>query len=246
MMNVKDLTKEQKQYIALGSIVAVAFVVIIVFGIKVSLSSISDAKMELNEFSDKIENAERALSKQDRIRKDFAETTQGLRGFLKDTPPNRNYYSWAMEIIYAKARMAGLEIDAIDEQARAGVPPSGAAGQPLVLESYSLRINALGSYEQLKGFLELIERDHPMARVVSVDISTGQGPETHGMQLVVQWPFSMNSVTEGWTTIDAKQQIAENPVSTIDDSAREESKKVPPPPPPRPGSSVVQPEESKE
>jgi hypothetical protein len=40
---------------------------------------------------------------------------------LGSLPPERNYYSWATEIIYDVARLVHLDVDAIDEQSNAAV-----------------------------------------------------------------------------------------------------------------------------
>ncbi len=245
-MSLKDLTKRQMQYIALGGMGAVVLAVIIVFGIRVSLSSTAMAKLELDDLMGKIESADLALSKQDQIRREFAESMGVLKAYLRDAPPSQNYYSWATEAIYAKARLANLEVDAIDEQARTGIAPEGEDGKTLKLESYSLRVTAHGGYDALKYFLELIEKDHPLARVITVDISTGTGPEIHDMQLVIQWPFNLGAVSDAWVDIVVKQQIIENPEPMEAGQQAASFKKMPVPPPPRPGSMTVKPEPSKE
>jgi hypothetical protein len=232
-MNFKDLTKEQKQHIALGGIVATALIVIIVFGIKVSLSSISVARLESNDVTGKIESADRALAMQSKVREEFAQTMRELKEHLQNIPPDRNYYSWATEIIYSKARLTGLEIDAIDEQTRSGIPSKGGNNKELKLESYSLRVTAHGGYETLKQFLELIEKDHPLARVTGVDISTGTDSEIHDMQLVIQWPFNLSVVTDAWASIDIKHPITEDPVPATANPEESGRPKMPPPPPPR-------------
>lgn len=236
-MNLKNLTKEQKQYMALGGIVALVLVAGVVFGIKLSLSSIEDAKLELSELEGKIESADLALSKQGRVRAEFAETMGSLKEYLRDAPPNQNYYSWATEAIYATARKTVLEIDAIDEQTQMPNKPAGDDDKPLTLEPYSLRIAVHGGYEDLKGFLELMEKDHPLARVVSVDISTGSGPEIHDMQLVVQWPFNLSTVADAWAGIAVQQEMVENSEPAEAGQAVTSTKKMPVPPPPRPTSS---------
>ena len=206
-MNVKDLTKEQKQRVVLGGIVAVALVAIIFFGIKVSLSSIAVARLELNDLTGKIESADRALAKGSQVRKEYGETIEELEAYLHGAPPVQNYYSWATEVIHERARQANLEVDAIDEQSRPGSPPSGGKDKALKLEPYSLRIVAHGRYEALKHFLELIEKEHPLARVVTVDLSTGSDPEVHDVQLVVQWPFNLGSVADAWPDMDKRKGL---------------------------------------
>ena len=208
-MSLKELTKEQKQYIALAALVAFGVVGGIVFGVKVSLSSIDKAKLELQELEGRIKGAQRSLTKQERMRSDFSETVDALKAYLKDAPPNQNYYSWATEVIYSIARKASLDVDAIDEQSQpGGVEPGD--DQTLAMESYALRITSHGSYEALKAFLRLIEEKHPLARVTAVDVSSGAEPEIHDIGLVVQWPFNLHSVAEVWDDIDAKKLAVEN------------------------------------
>ena len=99
-MKSSHLTKEQKQYAVLGALVVLTLVLIIGFGIKVSLSSIATAKLELLDISSKVEGAEHALDRQDQGRTALAASTEVLKEHLQDSPPARNYYSWATEIIY--------------------------------------------------------------------------------------------------------------------------------------------------
>lgn len=90
-------------------------------------------------------------------------------------------------------------------------------------------MTAHGGYEALKQFLGLIEKDHPLARVIGVDISTGTDPEIHDMQLVIQWPFNLSAVTETWANIDVKQQV----IPATGNAKEPAVKKMPTPPAPR-------------
>ena len=155
---------------------------------------------------------------------------------LKNIPPNRNYYSWATEIIYAKARLAGLEIDAVDEQTGARGSFNEEEEDAIKLEPYSLRITARSGFDDLKNFLELIEKDHPLARVTGVDISTGTTPEVHDIQLFIQWPANLRSITDAWESIAAKQQALRKPASKESGTEINASNNAPIPPAPRQGS----------
>ena len=142
-MSFTGLTKEQRLYLVLGGVVALILVVLIVFGVTVSLSSIGEAKLEMADLISKIESAEQSLDKHGYTKEKLAETSDELRGHLQNIPPKRNYYSWATEIIYATAHLADLEIDGIDEQN--GVTTNGAGVQEdktNKLESYSSRLRA--------------------------------------------------------------------------------------------------------
>ncbi len=156
-MSLLDLRKEQKQYLILGVVAAVILAVLIVFGIKVSLSSISEARLELHGLTEKIESADKSVSANHRNDAEFRSTITELKAHLAKIPPDRNYYSWATEIIYNEARMVHFEIDTIDENTIAAPADDPKEQDVVVLESYSLRINAHGGYENVKGFLQRID-----------------------------------------------------------------------------------------
>ena len=206
-MNITDLIKEKKQYVILGGVVAVVLVLLIVFGVRISLSSLGVAKGELEDLTGKIEGADRSLAKRYQSKEEFVETSAELRGHLQYFPPKRNYYSWATEIIYSTARLANLEIDAIDEQA--GSKKTNTEGKDaggINMESYSLRITSRGGYINIKAFLEQIEEHQPLARVTGVDICTGANADIHDVQLFIQWPFNLNAITEAWEAIAEQQE----------------------------------------
>jgi hypothetical protein len=206
--SLTNLTKDQRQYLVLGGVVAIILIVLIVFGVKVSLSSIGEAKLETSDLTSKIEGAERLLDKRDSTKKEFAETSDELRKYLKNIPPERNYYSWATEIIYATARLAELEIDAIDEQTGVSMDDTkGKDGNEIKLEAYSLRITAHGGFNHFKNFLERIEEDQPLVRVTGIDISTGAKFDVHDVQLFIQWPFNLGYITDTWGDIASKQEF---------------------------------------
>jgi hypothetical protein len=246
-MSLDSLTKEQKQYLVLGLIVAVALMVLVVFGIKVSLSSISEAKLELLELKGKIKIADRALEKRQKVSEDFHKTINALKGHMDDIPPDRNYYSWATEIIYDEARLTQLEIDAIDEMNIAAPPKENAEEKTIQLSSYSLRINAHGAYESVRHFLEQLRKEHPLVRVSGFEISSGSSPEIHDVQLFIQWPFNLGYITEAWENVATQEQTIESgspasekgsasgPASVNSaDAETPRPKKMPVPPAPRP------------
>lgn len=200
-MSLSDLKKEQKQYLILGVMVAVVVAVLIVFGIKVSLSSISEARSELDDLVGKIKAADKALSETHREEAEFRSTIAELTAHLANIPPNRNYYSWATETIYAEARKAGFEIDAIDEIVIAAPGDDSREQDKVELESYSLRITAHGGYENVKRFLKRIASNHPLVRVTGIEISTSSDPDVHNVQLFIEWPFNLGHIAEAWKSI---------------------------------------------
>ena len=231
-MNLKDLSKEQKQYLILGVVGAVVVLGAIVFGVKFSLSSIGVARVELQDLTDKIERADRSLSKNQRNETALFETISKLKAYLEKIPPDQNYYSWATEVIYGTARTAHLEIDAINESGM-GNPRRNAKGKSAVsVESYSLRIIAHGRYENIKRFLLEMSRKHPMVRITGLEISTGSLPEIHDVQLLIQWPYKLDRILESWENIPAKVSGVETAVK-IPETPTPERVKSPTPPAPR-------------
>jgi len=204
-VSFSDLTKSQKQYLVLGGIVAVGLVLLVVFGIRLSLSSIRTAKGELEEVSRKVEKADRSLARRVRTEKELAETSVKLSELLENLPPERNYFSWATEVIYSVARASELEIDAIDEQSGAS-KVKGKKASAIKLDSYSLRITARGGFLNVKAFLALLEQEQPLARITGADISSGSNPEIHDIQIFVQWPFNLSAITDALESIDARKK----------------------------------------
>lgn len=203
-MSLKGLTKEQKQYLVLAVIGGAILVVVAVFGIKLSLSSISEAKQELADLTTKIDSADRTLSRRKQTSGDFVRSMKILKQHLKNAPPERNYYSWATEVIYSRARKTGLEIDTIDE---INVPQSkpGKKKSSLQFESYSLRIMAHGGYNNTKMFIKQIKQGYPLVRVAGIDISKGSTPDTHDIQLFIQWPFNLGAIAKNWDSVESQE-----------------------------------------
>ena len=227
-MSFSNLSKEHKQYLFLGTIVAAALTILIVFGVKVSLSSITAAKLELQELSSKIESADRSVARNERTQDEFRETITMLKAYLETIPPDRNYYSWATEVIYDEARAVLFEIDAIDEIVMPEPAIVNAVQDRVEMESYSLRITAHGGYENVKQFLSSIAENHPLVRVTGIEISSGERPEIHDVQLFIEWPFNMGYITETWGSIS---DASAEPSAVLDPEATN----IPTPPPPRLG-----------
>jgi hypothetical protein len=210
-MSLKNLTKEQKQYVALGALAAAIVVILMVLGIRFSMATISEAKEELDDLTAKISNANQSLSRSRRTSEDYVETVAMLRKYLTNAPPERNYYSWATQVIYSKARIAGFEVDSIDEipmpqQQRSGLEDTSA----ISFDSYSLRIAAHGGYENTKYFMNLLQQDYPLVRFSGIEISSGQSPDGHDVHLFIQWPFNFGEISKNWDSVaDKKMKVAQ-------------------------------------
>lgn len=194
-MDLNTLSKEQQQYLVLGIIVAVALVGGIGYGVKFGFSAISAAKVELQDLVDKNAKAKNTLSKTDKIASDYTNAKAELEKIVARVPPLKNYFSWAAEIVYTQARVAGVEVDAIDEltDVAAVAERKQDDTKALELDAYSLRITAHGNYQQIIEFLALLEKSTPLVRLTGVDIGSGGNPEKHDVQVFLQWPFGLGS-----------------------------------------------------
>jgi hypothetical protein len=229
-LNISELTKEQKQFIVLGAIGVLGIGVALIFGIKFCVSSASVAKTELEDLKDKVYRAEQLLKKKTSTREKIYRAMSELDKQLNYIAPEENYYSWATEIVYSQGRKAGLEVLSVDEvgmnQSKGGMPKD-----PAYFETYSLRINARGSFSQLKVLLSEIERDHPLVRFTGIDIGKGSHPEVHEIQLFIQWPFKLNRISNIFAGYTKQQQIWLAQQSQIQDVAAPSPviEKTPPP-----------------
>lgn len=205
-MSLKDLSKEQKQYAVLGALAAATLIILLVFGARISMSSINDAKEELTSLSGKIQNADRTLARRAEVSGEFKQTMRVLKAQLENAPPDRNYYSWATEVIYSAARDVGLEIDTIDEIAGGASKPAAPADGPIKLESYALRITAHGGFNNVKVFIKHIREQYPLVRFSGIDINKSASPDSHDVQLFMQWPFNLGQIAKNWDSIGAMQR----------------------------------------
>ncbi len=209
-MSLNDMSKEQKQYIVLGVLAAVILIVLLVFGVRFSLSSIADARGELAVLVDKIETADRTLANRTEVSEDFKRTTETLKEQLKNAPPERNYYSWATEVIYSQARQIGLEIESIEEIAGKQKKRANQGEDTFRLEAYALRINARGGYNNVKWFLRGMKEGYPLVRFTGVEIAGGDDPESHKVQIWLQWPFNLDAISANWDSVEARQKVVDN------------------------------------
>ena len=192
-MNFADLSKEQKQYLILGSVVALVLILGIVFSVRFRQTSVSEARRELEDLSGKISRADRELSRRSKAKAEFEKTVISLKGYLENVPPTQNSYSWATDMIYSTARAAGLEVDAIEE---IKTSVSGKGKKSVRLELFSLRITGRGGFENVKQFLQYFEEDQPLVRLSGLEISARAEPNMHDVQLFIQWPFNLSEIAQ--------------------------------------------------
>ncbi len=197
-MNWKAMTKEQKQYVVLGVIVAgTAIYALFNFVLKPMLSgSGSTGKNSLTEMEAKLEEADQLVRQRIMLSDQYEATQKKLdearREFL---PASDNPLSWVTRQIYRAARAAQVEVESVEEQAQLGV---NWTDKQMVrsFQPYSVRIQFKSSYFSLVDIVHELESANPYLAISSIAISPLQeSVNRHQMQLLIEWPSVINPET---------------------------------------------------
>ncbi len=212
-MKIEDLTKEQKQYLALGVIAVAAVGYLIYFLITKSSASLQTARAELETLNAEIEKAEVVKNRLPLMNNQYEQELAALSANLKFAPDEENLYSWVTELIYARARELGLEVDSVDEILRdynivnnkaakkdkkkpddKEGAEAAAASPAQFLQRYAVRVQTRGSYEKILQFVSDFEQQNPLLRVSSLEIIGNPSQvEQHGVKLVMEWPAGIKA-----------------------------------------------------
>ena len=209
-MNLNDLTKEQKQYIVLGVLAISILLVLGGVAIKNSLASITAAKTELEQLSLNLENAKNTLMRQKRMNQEYEPSKQQILKYLTKELPKRNRYIEADNIICSIAK---------ENQLRATTKPTplqqeNASPSTSAMECYALRIDAQGSYDSVRSFVQAIHSEFPLARISKIDISAGRSETEHKVLIQIQWLCSIDSITKDWNDLDSAENTTDLPPET--------------------------------
>ncbi|MFC1467382.1 GspMb/PilO family protein [Verrucomicrobiota bacterium] len=187
MIDFKNLTKEQQQYLVLGALVVagVLYGLHMLVGVVVSIDKKS--RSELVELTEKIENAELALRGESKLRADIAKAGEELDELLRLMPEYGNEFIWATERVYELIRGSNIHLKSVDKLV---VPPSRRAPGKSAVGAYAVRISATGGYDQLCSFLTKVENDNPLVSVREVEISANRSSsvEEHALRVDLYWP----------------------------------------------------------
>ena len=197
-MDFSKLPKQQKDRLILIIMLSVLILVGIGYGASYGLSLGKDTELKNEKLAGEIRRAERSLMRRKNVKKKLEEASKKLDEYLKESPPPKSYYAWASEIIYAMGKDCLFKIDAIDKQEHLKVDSRDMKKQ-ITLKVSSLKIRASSEYATTIFFLTELEKKHPLARVSSVSIRPGSGPEIHNIEIVIQWPFNLAYVLQGKT-----------------------------------------------
>ena len=190
-MDLKNLTKQQQQYLVLGAlaVAGVLYGLFMLIGTVVNVDKKSRA--ELLDLTEKIEKADVALRGEQALRKNIEAAGKDLDEMLRLMPEYGNEFIWATERVYELIRGSGIHLKSVDKLAVQAPKAVAAApnAQPLI-GAYAVRISATGGYNELRDFLAKAEDGNPLISVRAVEISGNTFSSTHEHKLRVDlyWP----------------------------------------------------------
>lgn len=194
-MNVKNLTKEQKQKYALIAIVAVAAVFALKqFVLTPLLASHAAAKQELADLQAKLGQAETVIKRHDEVVRAVAESTRRLREAAQGQMPNPdNALAWAHEVIYAQARTVGIDPESVSDLDLDVNLFTSKEQEKRNFKPYGVRLATQCSYADLERLIADLEKANPYLVISGFTIS-GQStkPDRHQIMLNIEWPSWKN------------------------------------------------------
>ena len=195
-MNLKSLTKEQKQKYALTAIVAVASIFALKqFVLSPLLASHAAAKEELSDLQTKLAQAEAVIKRHDDVERALGESTRKLRDAAQTQMPNPdNALAWAHEVIYAQARALGIDPESVSDLELDVNLFTSKEQEKRNFKPYGVRLATQCTYFELERFIADLEKANPNIVISGFTIS-GQGtkPERHQIMLNIEWPSWKNA-----------------------------------------------------
>lgn len=191
MIKFQDMSKEQKQKVALGAIVVIATLFACKqFVIAPMLENRAKSREEFETLKAKLVQASVVIRNEAETKRRFNESRASLTQAHRDHIPSAdNSLAWATRTIYSQARSLGLDIESVSET---DVDVSGFIAKEQTKRSfkpYAVRISTACGYAQLAEFVRALEEKNPYLCITSIQIN-GQpnSPERHMVSIVVEWP----------------------------------------------------------
>lgn len=191
MINLKDMTKEQKQRLILGGIVLIAVIFALKqFVITPMMASRTQARADFELLKTKLQQASNAIRNETETLRKLQETKSELTTAQRDFVPSvDNSLAWATKTIYSQARSVGIDIEAVAET---DVDVSGFMAKDQAQRAYkpyAVRIMTECGYQQLLELVRTLEEKDPYLCITTIQIQTQPAtPERHQVTLVVEWP----------------------------------------------------------
>jgi len=190
-MNFSAMTKEQKQYVFLGTLVGgIATYSLFTFVLAPMKEKWQESRSKIEELADQLEDAERLVRTRPRLEANLSESKEKMesafQGFL---PEIANPLSWATLTIYAQARKVGVDIRSVSEIGAPAILVMQGKDEDRLFGAYSVRIETECSFKVLKELLRAIEISNPYVCVSALSIAGKRDdPEIHTVNISVEWP----------------------------------------------------------
>jgi hypothetical protein len=191
-MNIKALTKEQKQMLILGALLAFGLLFAVYQFVFVPASkTFKESKTELSDLEGKLQRAAVAVEAEATVREQLEEIASGLQHADEQfIPPRENTLSWATEFVYRNARAVGIEIETVGEDKAGGVLAGQGEKVARIFVPYAVRMVASCGYFDFVRLVESIERSNPYVCVTDVQISIQTSePEIQRITCTLEWPM---------------------------------------------------------
>lgn len=187
-MDLKNLTKEQKQLVILGVIVLAAIIYLSMSllggkGKEQKEDGEVNPEATLSELRDKIANVRLQLADKTQIREQMKRMDAELEEYSRHLPDSTDRYAWAYENILSYSSRAGVEIDTIEKLEHELTKDKSR------LDRYSIRMSFFCGYNRVVKLLRLMEEDNPLLKIRSFTLKNRPDhPMEHAVEIVIAWP----------------------------------------------------------
>jgi hypothetical protein len=187
----KNLNPEQKKKLVLAGLLgAMVLYAGFSFGLTPFMQSRQRAEAELASLRDKLDRAQRTISRESRIRELLQDADAEIREAVRlHIPPTENSLSWVASKVYGSARTVGVDIESVSDLGITSAPWSQGGELQRAFVPYTVRIVTQCGYRELVALIETLESKNPYLCVSEIQV-TGQDrePQRHKIRFAVQWP----------------------------------------------------------
>ena len=188
-MNWQQMSKEQKQKIALSVLIGL-FVVAAIYrlGITPVFDRCRRNAQGIADLQSKMDRARLVLRNDAQVGQQSKELKVALeKDFSADLPPSDNALSWASQFIYAKTRELGLEVVSIVESDSGGWDANELAKR--IFKPYAVRVELACSFEKARNLVRSLQQSNPYLAVQGISIAADtKNIERPAVMLVLEWP----------------------------------------------------------
>lgn len=191
-MNLSNLSKEQKQYIFLGLMLSIGVIFALYrFVLTPFIDKWGDSQDGLASMQLELKTARMAIQNRSQIEHKLQESASNMIYATEHyLPPMGTTLAWATERIYRRARLAGVEIEAVDELGSTRLPTVAGAEDTRMFKPYSVRVTTTCGYYQVQELIRQLSENNPLLLITDLQVvGRSATPEEHAVSLTLQWPL---------------------------------------------------------